>query len=101
MAYGAWVEFAAKAGQDVQLAKVLTEMAVASRAEEGCLAYDVFRVKDSSNFRLFEAFRDEAALAFHREAAHYLRFREDVAPLLAEAIGVMRLEVVDWGGGSA
>lgn len=49
-------------------------------AEPGCLRFDVFQERDDpALFLLIEEYADEAALAAHREAPHYLAFRADVA----------------------
>ena len=47
--------------------RFLRELAVASRAEEGCLGYEVVRGNepDRGTFVLFEKWRDQAALDAH------------------------------------
>ena len=48
--------------------------------EPGCLRFDVCRSQsDPDHFVLYEIYRDEAALAAHREAPHFARWREAVA----------------------
>lgn len=51
------------------------EAQAATRAEPGCLAYDFFTCTDDPNRLVFvEAWKDEAAHAFHMEQAHTKRF---------------------------
>ena len=53
--------------------------------EPGCLRFDVLQSKDdATRFVLVEAYRDDAAVAAHRETAHYKEWRDAVAPMMAE-----------------
>lgn len=56
-----------------------------SLAEPGCLAYDAYLGTDlPRSLLLVERYRDAAALAAHRESAHYRAFVvEKALPLLA------------------
>ena len=47
--------------------------------EPGCLRFDVVEdTEDSNRIHLYEVYRDDAAIAAHREAPHYLKWRETV-----------------------
>jgi autoinducer 2-degrading protein len=49
--------------------------------EEGNLRFDVLRNNsDPCRFTLYEAYESEAAAAKHKETAHYLKWRDAVAP---------------------
>lgn len=53
--------------------------------EPGNLRFDVLRsVEDPAHVLLYEAYRDAAAAAAHKETPHYLRWRETVAEWMAE-----------------
>ncbi len=53
--------------------------------EPGNLRFDVLQsAEDPTRFVLYEAWRDEAAMAAHKETAHYLAWRETVADWMAE-----------------
>ena len=53
--------------------------------EEGNLQFSAVQESDDPDrFFLFEVYRDEAALAAHRQTAHFLKYREATADLLAE-----------------
>lgn len=56
-----------------EAAGLLAELARASRAEAGCLGYEVVRAADEPAFVLFEKWRDEAALQTHYETDHFQR----------------------------
>lgn len=61
------------------------ENAAASIREPGCLRFDVAQLHDDpTRFVLYEAYRDAAGHAAHRETAHYQKWRDAVNPLMAE-----------------
>jgi quinol monooxygenase YgiN len=47
--------------------------------EPGCLRFDVLQdLEDPNRIHLYEVYRDEAAIEAHRQAPHYLKWRETV-----------------------
>jgi len=53
--------------------------------EPGNLRFDVIRqIDDPNRFVLYEVYRDEAGAAAHKETPHYARWRDAVAPWMAE-----------------
>jgi quinol monooxygenase YgiN len=62
-----------------------------SAREPGVARFDVIQsVEDPTRFVLLEVYRDAAAVAAHKETAHYLRWRDAVAPLMAEPRSAVR-----------
>ncbi len=60
------------------------ENAAASRDEPGVLRFDVLSDRsDPQHVVLVEIYRDEAAATAHKDTAHYLRWRDTVAPMMA------------------
>jgi autoinducer 2-degrading protein len=58
---------------------------LASVREPGNARFDVLQDRDDpTRFVLYEAFADEPAARAHKETAHYLAWREAVAPMMAE-----------------
>jgi len=56
-----------------------------SRQEPGNRRWEVLRVLGATDrFILDELYADEAAFTAHQQTAHYLRWKEAVAPLMAE-----------------
>lgn len=56
----------------------------ATADEPGCVRFDVIRDRDNpSCFRLYEVYRDDAALSAHRQTPHFKRYIEMTAPWLA------------------
>lgn len=65
----------------------------ASLQEPGIARFDVIRQKDDpQRFVLIEVYRDEGAPAAHKETAHYLKWRDTVAPLMASPRTSQRYE---------
>jgi quinol monooxygenase YgiN len=52
--------------------------------EPGCLRFDVIQDRDDPNrFYFYEVYRDEEALAAHREAPHFKYYADKTRPWLA------------------
>jgi (4S)-4-hydroxy-5-phosphonooxypentane-2,3-dione isomerase len=60
------------------------ENAVASRDEPGIVRFDVLSDRaEPTHVVLVEIYRDEAAAAAHKDTAHYQRWRDMVAAMMA------------------
>jgi autoinducer 2-degrading protein len=58
--------------------------AVASRDEPGIVRFDLLSDRTNpTHVVLVEIYRDEAAAAAHKDTAHYQRWRDTVAPMMA------------------
>jgi len=52
--------------------------------EPGCVRFDIIQDRDDSNrFYFYEVYRDEVALAAHRQTAHFKHYFEKTQPWLA------------------
>lgn len=61
------------------------ENALHTIQEPGNLRFDVIQqVDDPNRLMLYEVYKDEAGMAAHKETAHYARWRDAVAPWMAE-----------------
>ncbi len=57
-----------------------------TRKEPENLRFDVLRLhSDPNRFVLYEAYLSEAGFSAHQQTAHYARWRDSVAPMMAEA----------------
>ena len=66
-----------KAQPDVveRLKPAMLENAAQSAQEEGCLQFDVIVSQDDENtFIFYEVYKDEDALASHRQTPHFLEY---------------------------
>lgn len=47
--------------------------------EPGCLRFDVIQdLEDQNRIHLYEVYRDQAAIELHRQAPHYIKWRDTV-----------------------
>jgi len=58
-----------------------------TRQEPGCLSFDVAEADDApGSFRIWETYRDEAAVADHGSRPYLAMFRESVTPLIKSRV---------------
>ncbi|UQA59158.1 antibiotic biosynthesis monooxygenase [Polyangium aurulentum] len=56
-----------------------------TREEPGNVRFDVLRaVDDPARFFLYEVYKDEGDFKAHQQTEHYLRWKERVAPMMAQ-----------------
>jgi quinol monooxygenase YgiN len=78
-----FVTLTPQAGKETGAEALLRGMCAPSRAEEGCILYNLYAPQDGSNaIHLFECWRDQTALDAHREMPHYKNFREQLGDLM-------------------
>lgn len=66
------VTFIAKKDGIEKMKELLSAMVVPSKAEDGCIFYEIFQCKERpEKFFAVETWRDEAALDGHKASAHY------------------------------
>jgi len=64
--------------------RVTTENHFEPVKEQGNLRFDLLRNNEYPNrFVLYEAYQNEAQAAAHKKTAHYLKWKETVAPWMA------------------
>ncbi len=81
-----------RAGSEERLREELGVLAALSRADPGCVRYDVLEdAHESGRFVLWEEWLDEASLADHNAKDHVSRFAEASAGLLVAPMEVQRL----------
>ena len=73
-----------------------------SMQEPGVVRFDVLQQPDDpSRFLLVECYRAPADQLAHRETAHYLRWRDAVADMMAEPRAATKFAAVYWSAGEA
>ena len=74
-----------------EAARLLRPLRDASRAEAGCITFDVARSNDDPNvFVLYEEWRDQAALDEHYKTDHFITFGVNgIRFSTMNAIGIM------------
>jgi autoinducer 2-degrading protein len=74
-----------KAGSEESFRNASIENGRQSVREAGIARFDVCQqLDDPTRFVLVEVYRDFDAAAAHKETAHYARWRDTVAPMMAE-----------------
>ena len=77
----------AKAGQEAEAERVLRALTLEARKETGCLMFQVHRHKErAGEFFIYEQYKDEAALEFHRKTPHFLQYARTELPKVAERV---------------
>ena len=75
------VTFIAKPDSIDKMKELLTAMVKPSKAEDGCLFYDIFQYKEHpEKFMAVETWRDEKALDGHKTSAHYKIYKSSYEP---------------------
>ncbi len=78
------VPIEAAQGKTDQLRTILKSMLAPSRAEEGCIFYNLFESHVPDHFIFHELWTTQAALDAHNLTPHYLRFKEETQGLFAQ-----------------
>ena len=75
------VTFIAKPDGIDKMKELLSAMVKPSKAEDGCLFYEIVQYKDKpEKFMAVETWRDEAALDGHKASAHYAIYKSSYEP---------------------
>ena len=75
------VTFIAKDGCEEEMKKLLSAMVVPSKAEDGCVFYEIFQYeKNPRKFMAVETWRDEKALDGHKASEHYAIYKSSYEP---------------------
>lgn len=95
MAFVVIARFTAKAGQEGRLRDVLSALVEPTRAEAGCLHYEMVQSQaDPRMFTFYEKWEDEPSLTAHAHAPHVVRARAERVDLLDGPHDVSRWDLV-------
>ena len=87
--------FLARDGHAEDAAQFLCGFLEPSRAEDGCLFYDLYRDRENRNlFVILDGWRDDAAFAAHAASAHVARTLAALEPHLDSAPVIAKLDRV-------
>jgi quinol monooxygenase YgiN len=78
-----------RTGLQDQLLAVLGELAEGARGEHGCVSFRVLAAEEPGDFLLLASWASESALLEHYRTPHYLRYREQVGPMIARPSDVV------------
>ena len=75
------VTFIAKEGCEAKMKELLSAMVKPSKAEKGCIFYEIFQYENNRRkFMAVETWEDEAALDGHKASAHYAVYKSSYEP---------------------
>jgi quinol monooxygenase YgiN len=75
------VTFIAKEGCEDKMKELLSAMVVPSKAEEGCIFYEIVQYENNRRkFMAVETWENEAALDGHKASAHYKVYKSSYEP---------------------
>ena len=75
------VTFIAKEDSIEKMKELLTAMVKPSKAEDGCIFYDIFQYENNRRkFMAVETWRDEKALNGHKASKHYAIYKSSYEP---------------------
>jgi len=75
------VTFIAKEGCEDKLKELLEAMVVPSKAEDGCLNYNIYQYKKNpKKFMAVETWADDDKLDGHKHSAHYKIYKTSYEP---------------------
>ena len=75
------VTFIAKEGCEEKMKELLAAMVKPSKAEKGCIFYEIFQYENNRRkFMAVETWENEAALDGHKASAHYAVYKSSYEP---------------------
>jgi quinol monooxygenase YgiN len=87
--------FHARPGRESDVEAAIRAIFVPTRAEPGCIGYQVVRgTRDPALFFIHSRWVDEAAFEHHATLAHTVRFLEAVQPLIDHPLDVARARTI-------
>lgn len=87
--------FKAKPGKEEMLKKELVGLLEPSRADEGCINYNLHQgIEDPGLFIFYENWQSRELLKKHSVNPHLVAFRERVKDILTEAPEITLLEMI-------
>ena len=90
-----WIEFKVDAESAEWFGAELAKMQVASRPEDGCVVYSVYRSEDDPCvFTVLESWQTDKHLEAHRQSPHMAAFKENIAAIQIEK-SAMSLQALD------
>ena len=76
-------KFKSKHGKEIELFDALSSLIKPTRAEEGCISYDLYRnAHEPSVLTMIEVFKSKADFDMHSSQDYLLQFKEKVGSLV-------------------
>ena len=91
----------ARRGSENQLRELLQGMLAPTRAETGCILYDLYESNENGRFYFYEIWESQAALDQHAASPHFKHLEQSVGELIQEPFEVNILERILLGAAVA
>jgi quinol monooxygenase YgiN len=88
-------KFVAKAEYKSKIIQLATTVAEPSRAEAGCVSYNLYEQPSSNNFLFLEEWADQKALDEHFQTPHFQAFMKQFPEMIQ---GPSKIRVYEVGG---
>jgi len=82
----------ARKEKEGQLRALLQSMLAPTRAERGCMLYELYESSSKGRFYLYEMWESRAALDLHAESPHFKHLEQTIGELVQEPFEVNILE---------
>lgn len=83
-----------KAGSESEFEEVAGQLVSASRQEEGCLEYGLWRTEEAGTYAFVERYRNAAAVEAHRKSDHFRTLGRAMGAFMDGAPAVLRLSAI-------
>jgi quinol monooxygenase YgiN len=88
-------ESTAKPGKEAELRAALVSMLAPSRAEPGCVLYQLHEdTVTPGRFVFYEIWKDAATFEFHTKTEHFKAIGPKIGPLKADSVPLRKLKVI-------
>lgn len=81
-------KFVARQGMENELRALLEGMLIPTRAEPGCISYDLWESNSKGHFYLWETWKSQSALDQHVATPHFQRLKRESGKSLKEPFEV-------------
>jgi quinol monooxygenase YgiN len=86
----------ARPGQESRVRQILEGLLAPTRAEAGCMNYDLHQSQsDPALFVFYENWKSERHLEAHARSAHIQSFRKLAEEILAEPVQITKWQILD------
>ncbi|MGT2432438.1 putative quinol monooxygenase [Cupriavidus basilensis] len=91
---GVVAQISVKPGTEAQFEELANQLVQASRQEEGCLEYGLWRMEAVGQYAFVERYKDAAAVEAHRKSEHYRQIGRAMGAFMEGTPSVIRLTAV-------
>ncbi|SOZ72904.1 Antibiotic biosynthesis monooxygenase [Cupriavidus taiwanensis] len=91
---GVVAQISVKPGTEAQFEELANQLVQASRQEEGCLEYGLWRTEVVGQYAFVERYKDAGAVEAHKKSEHYRQIGRAMGAFMEGTPSVIRLTAV-------